>query len=62
MGFVPRMSNRDKVPMPDKARKDIEFVFMNKIVKKIENYDIPHHQVINVSQTLLKYVPVDCST
>ena len=56
------MSNTAKVPMPDKAWKETEFVFMNKIVKKIENYDIPHHQVINVSQTLLKYVPVDCST
>ena len=62
MGCVQRMSNTAKVPMPDKAWKEIEFVFMNKIVKKIENYDIPHHQVINVSQTLLKYVPVDCST
>ena len=48
--------------MPGKASKEIEFFFMNKIVKKIENYDIPHHQVINVSQTPLKYVPVDCST
>ena len=56
------MSNTAKVPMPDKAWKETEFVFMNKIVKKIENYDIPHHQVINVSQTPLKYVPVDCST
>ena len=62
MGFVRRISNRAKVPMPGKARKEIEFFFMNKIVKKIENYDIPHHQVINVSQTPLKYVPVDCST
>ena len=62
MGFVRRISSRAKVPMPDKARKEIEFFFMNKIVKKIENYDIPHHQVISVSQTLLKYVPVDCST
>ena len=62
MGFVWQMSTTAKVPIPDKARKEIEFVFMHKIVKKIEKYNIPHDLVINADQTPLKYVPVDRCT
>ena len=62
MGFVRRMSLTAKVPIPDKAKKEIEFVFMHKIVKKIEKYKIPHDLVINADQTPLRYVPVGRST
>ena len=62
MGFVQRMSTIAKVPIPDKARKEIEFVFMHKIVKKIEKYNIPHDLVINADQTPLRYVPAGRST
>ena len=58
MGFVRRMSTTAKLPIPDKARKEIELVFMQKIVKKIEKYNIPHDLFINADQTPLKYVPV----
>ena len=34
MGFIRQMATTAKVPLPDKARKEIEFVFMHKIVKK----------------------------
>ena len=56
------MSTTAKFPIPDKARKEIEFVFMHKIVKKIEKYNIPHDLVIDADQTPLKYVPVGRST
>ena len=62
MGFVRRMSTTAKVPIPVKVKKKIEFVFMHKIVKKIEKYNIPHDLVINADQTPLKYVPVDRCT
>ena len=62
MGFVRRMSTTAKVPIPDKARKEIEFVFMHKIVQKIEKHQIPHSLIINADQTPLKYVPVGRST
>ena len=56
------MSTTAKVPISDNVRKEIEFVFMHKIVKKIEKYDIPHDLVLNTDQTPLKYVPVGRST
>ena len=56
------MSTTAKVPIPDKARKEIEFAFMPNIVKKKEKHNIPHDLLINADQTLLKYVPVGRST
>ena len=35
---------------------------MQKIVKKIERYNIPYELVINADQTPLKYIPVGHST
>ena len=51
-----------KVPIPDKARKEIEFVLMHKIVHKVEKHDIPPSLIINADQTPSKYVPVGRST
>ena len=62
MCFVRRIATTVKVPIPEKARKDIEFVFMHIIVHKIEKYQIPHSLVLNADQTPLKYVPLGRST
>ena len=58
MGFVRRMATAAKIPIPDKARKDIELVFMHKIIQKVGKHNIPHSLIITADQTPLKYVPV----
>ena len=58
MGFVRRMPTTAKIPIPDKARKEIELVFMHKVVKKVEKHNIPYSLIINADQTPSKYVPV----
>ena len=58
MGFVRRMATTAKIPIPDKARKEIELVFMHKIVQKVEKHNIPYSLIINADQTPWKYVPV----
>ena len=55
MGFVRRMAATAKIPIPEKACKEIELVFMHKIVQKVEK----HNMIINADQTPLKYVPVE---
>ena len=62
MGFVTRMATTAKIPIPDKACKEIELVFMHKIVQKVEKHNIPHFFIINADQTPSKYVPVGRST
>ena len=57
MGFRRRMATTAKVLIPEKARKEIELVFMHKIVQKVEKHDIPHSLIINADQTPCKYVP-----
>ena len=58
MGFVRRMATTAKIPIPDKAHKEIELVFTHKIVQKVEKHNIPHSLIINAGQTSSKYVPV----
>ena len=62
MGFVRGMAATAKIPIPDKARKEIELVFIHKIVQKVEKHNIPHSLIINADQTPSKYVPVGRST
>ena len=62
MGFTRRVATTAKVPIPDKTRKEIELVFMHKIVQKVEKYNIPDSLIINIDQTPSKYVPVSKST
>ena len=59
---VRRMATTAKIPIPDKVRKEIELVFMHKIVQKVEEHSIPHSLIINAGQTPSKYVPVGRST
>ena len=58
MGFVRKMATTAKIPIPAKVHKEIELVFMHKIVQKVEKHNIPHSLIINVDQTPSKYVPV----
>ena len=62
MGFVRMMATAAKIPLPDKARKEIELVFMHKIVQKVGKHNIPHSMIISADQTPSKYVPVGGST
>ena len=57
MGFSRRFGTTSKVPIPEKARKEIELLFMHKVVKKVEKHDIPHSLILNADQTPSKYVP-----
>ena len=56
------MSTTVKSHILDKASKEVEIVFMHKIVKKMEKYNIPHDLVINANQAPLKYVSAGRST
>ena len=47
MGFVRRMATTAKISIPDKARKEIELVFMHKIIQKVEKHNIPHSLIID---------------
>ena len=47
MGFVRRMATTAKVPIPEKPRKEIEFVIMHKIFQKVEKHHIPPSLIIN---------------
>ena len=62
MKFTRRVATTAKVPIPEKTRKEIELVFMHRIVQKVEKYSIPPSLIINIDQTPTKYVPVSKST
>ena len=58
MNFVKRRKTSSKVDIPDKARKEIEFLFLHEIVNKVEKHNIPLELILNIDQIPLKYVPV----
>ena len=60
MNFVKR--RKTKVDIPDRARMEIEFLFLHKIVTKVENHNITPKLILNIDQTTLKYVPVGNET
>ena len=62
MGYKRRFGTTSKVPIPDKARNEIELILMHKIVQKVEKYNIPHSLILNADQTPSKYVPTACYT
>ena len=57
MGYKRRFSTTSKIPIPDKARNEIELIFMHKIVQKVEKYNISLSLIVNADQTPSKYVP-----
>ena len=62
MNFVKRKKTSSKVDIPDKACKEIQFLFLHEIVTKVEKNNIPPELILNIDQTPLKYVPVDNET
>ena len=54
MNFVKRRKTSSKVDIPDGARKEIEFLFLHKIVSIVEKHKIPPALIINIDQTPLK--------
>ena len=62
MNFVNRRKASSKVDIPDKARKEIEFLYLHEIVTKVEKHNIPPELVLGIDQTPLKYVPVGNET
>ena len=62
MNFVKRKKTSSKVDIPEKARMEIEFLFLHEIVTKVEKQNIPPELILNIDQTPLKYVPVGNET
>ena len=62
MGFTRRRKTTTKVDIPVAARKEIEYLFLYEIVRKVEKYAIPDSLVINFDQTPLKIVQCSNST
>ena len=62
MGFVRRIKTSSKVEIPEGARKEIEFQFLQEIVRAKERWDIPDDLILNFDQTPSKLVPVGQKT
>ena len=62
MNFVKSRKTFSKVGIPDKARREIKFLFLHEIVTKVEKHNIPPEHILNIDQTSLKYVPVGNET
>ena len=62
MNFVNRKKTSSKADIPDKARKEIEFLFLHEIVTKVEKHSIPPELILNIDQTPSKYLPVGNET
>ena len=57
MSFVKRMSTTGKVEIPEGAKREAELTYLHDIVSLMEKNVIPSCLVINLDQTLLKYIP-----
>ena len=58
MGFDRRTKHFAKVPIPDGARKEIEYLLHHVIAAMVERHNMPHLLIPNIDQTPLKYVSV----
>ena len=58
MGFRRRQATTSKLEIPEGAFKEIKLLFHHDIASKLEKFSIPHSLIINLDQTLTKYVPV----
>ena len=56
MGFNRRKTTSSKPHIPEGARNETELMFLCLLVKKVEEYLIPHSLILNFDQTPLKFV------
>ena len=57
MGYVRRLATTGKVEISEKLKAEIETAYLYGIVQKINEHKIPSSMVINLDQTLSKFVP-----
>ena len=62
MDFVRRRGTSAKLEIPDGAFKEAQQLLTHDIVSKVDRYNILDSLIINIDQTLTKYVPVSRST
>ena len=62
MKFVRRFTTTGKVPISEALRKELEKTYLQSIVRKIEENDIPLSLVLNLDQMPSKYIPVSNKT
>ena len=62
IGFVRRRGTTATLEIPDGVFKEAQLLLTHDIVSKVDKYNIPDSLVINIDQTLTKYVPVSRST
>ena len=51
MNFLKRRKTSSKVGIPDKARKEIEFLFLHEIATKVEKHNIPPELILSIDHT-----------
>ena len=62
MGFRRRQATTSKLEIPESALEEIKLLFRHDIASKVEKFSIPHSLIINLDQTLSKYVLVGRTT
>ena len=62
MVFRRRQATASKLEIPGGALKEIKLLFHHDITSKVETFIIPDLLIINLNQTLTKYVPVGWTT
>ena len=62
MGFRRRQATTSKLEIPKGALKEIKMLFHHDIATKVAKFNIPDSLIINLDQTLTKYVPVGRTT
>ena len=62
VNFVKRRKTSLEVDIPEWPDKEIEFIFLHNIASKVEKCNIPSALIINIDQTLFKYVPAGNGT
>ena len=62
MKFVRRFTTTGKVPISEALRKELEKMYLQSIVRKIEENDIPLSLTLNLDQMPSKYIPVSNKT
>ena len=56
------MKTTAKVEIPEGATQEAELLYLHNIVTLVEEHNIPQNLILNLDQTLLKYVPVSHNT